>query len=100
MTLKIPESMRGPIYEILSLINENLWMGHFDVTSKTGVPAYRNTVLIRKKNLENIKIIEDLVDIGINECERFYPSFQMVLWDCYSPKKAVSICLMETKGRA
>ena len=98
--LKVPQAYKHPIFELLSLINENLWMGHFDITSRTGIPAYRNTFLISNKDIENIRIMEDIVDIGINDCEKFYPSFQMVLWEDCSPNTAAATCLMETKGRA
>ena len=27
------------------LINEKLWLGHFDITSKNGIPAFRHTIL-------------------------------------------------------
>ena len=98
--LKVPEQLKFQIFELLSLINENLWMGHFDITSRAGIPAYRNTFLINNKNIENIRIMEDIVDIGINDCEKFYPSFQMVIWEGCSPNTAAATCLMETKGRA
>ena len=98
--LKIPNIMKPQIYELLARINERLWIGHFDVTSKTGIPAYRNTFFLKDKSVENINFLEDLVDVGISECEKFYPSFQMVLWEEYSPSIAVSWCLMEVKGRA
>ena len=98
--LKVPQPSKHLIFELLSLINENLWMGHFDITSRAGIPAYRNTFLINNKNIENIRIMEDIVDIGINDCEKFYPSFQMVLWEDCTPNTAVATCLMETKGRA
>ena len=98
--IKVPMSQKYEIYELLSLINENLWIGHFDVTSKSGIPAYRNTFLFSDKNIENLKVLEDLVDIGINECEKFYPSFQMVLWDKILPIDAVDTCLFETRGIA
>lgn len=97
---KVPESKLSSVYELLSLINENLWMGHFDITSKTGILSYRNTFLIKEKSIEYIKLIEDLVYIGISECEKFYPSFQMVLWEGYTPSKAAATCLMETIGQA
>ena len=98
--LKVPLSDKQKIYELLALINENLLIGHFDITSISGIPAYRNTYLIKEKSIENIKILEDLVDIGIIECEKFYHSFQMVICDQSSPSTAVSTCLFETHGRA
>ena len=41
-----------------------------------------------------------LVDIGVNDCEKFYPSFQMVLWENSNPSSAAEACLMETVGQA
>ena len=98
--MKVHQTMRPQMNELLSLINENLWIGHFDITSKSGIPAYRNTYLFREKSLENLKILEDILEIGISECERFYPAFQMVLWEDYTAREATLACLMETKGNA
>ena len=98
--ITVPHLMKPQVYELLSLINENLWIGHFDITSKAAIPAYRNTYLFKEKNLVNINILEDLVDIGINECEKFYNAFQMVLWGEYTAHDAVATCLFETKGQA
>ena len=46
------------------------------------------------------KKFEDLVDIGIYECEKFYPSFQQVLFDDISPKEAIKFSKFEIIGRA
>ena len=45
-------------------------------------------------------VIEDLVDIGIYDCEKFYPSFQMTLWENCKPTIALDTCMLETKGTA
>ena len=82
------------------MINEKLWIGHFDITSKNGIPAYRYTVMsISDFDLLHKKL-EDLVDIGIYECEKFYPSFQQVLFEEISPKKAILFSKFEIIGRA
>ena len=46
------------------------------------------------------KKFEDLVDIGIYECEKFYPSFQQVLFDDIHPKEAIKFSNFEVIGRA
>ena len=43
--IKFPETKLNKAYELLGLINENLWIGHFDITSKNGIPAFRHTLL-------------------------------------------------------
>ena len=44
---------------------KSLWIGHFDITSKSGIPAFRNTVLVSEKNEILYSQLEDLVDIAI-----------------------------------
>ena len=65
--LKFPHSKIKDAHELLALINEKLWIGHFDITSKNGIPAYRHTVLSLVENEMLLNQIEDLVDIAIFE---------------------------------
>ena len=98
--LKFPQSKLNSAYELLGLINETLWIGHFDITSKNGIPAYRYTVMsISDFDLLHKKL-EDLVDIGIYECEKYYPSFHQVLFDEISAEKALKFSNFEIIGRA
>jgi len=98
--LKFPENKIKKAYELLALINEKLWIGHFDITSKNGIPAYRHTVLSLPENEMLHYQLEDLVDIAIYECEKYYPAFQLVLFDGSNPKKALSLSTFDTIGRA
>ena len=98
--LKFPQSKLYRAYELLGLINEKLWIGHFDITNKNGIPAYRNTVLYSSNNDFLHKKLEDLVDIGIYECEKYYPSFQQVLFEEQSPLEALRLSNFDIIGRA
>ena len=98
--IKFPETKLNKSYELLGLINENLWIGHFDITSKNGIPAFRHTLLSNNSTEILHKKFEDLVDIGIYECEKFYPSFQQVLFDDIPPKEAIKFSNFEVIGRA
>ena len=98
--LCFPKSKIHSAYQLLALINEKLWIGHFDITSKNGIPAFRHTVL----SLSDIdllhKKLEDLVDIGIYECEKYYPSFQQVLFEDIDPEEALKLSNFDIIGRA
>ncbi len=98
--IRFPETKLKTAYELLGLINENLWIGHFDLTSKNGIPAFRHTILSNVDNEFLHKKFEDLVDIAIYECEKFYPSFQQVLFDNTAPKEAIKFSNFEVIGRA
>ena len=46
------------------------------------------------------ELMEDLVDIAVTECERFYPAFQFVIWGGKSPLEALTAAMLETEGEA
>jgi hypothetical protein len=47
-----------------------------------------------------VEQLEDLVDIAITECERFYPAFQFVVWGGKSPKEGIGAAMLDTAGEA
>lgn len=98
--LKFPDNKSFAAHELLALINEKLWIGHFDITSRNGIPAYRHTVLSFPENEMLHHQLEDLVDIAIYECEKYYPAFQLVLFEDTEPQKALEISAFETIGQA
>ena len=98
--LRFPHKKSKEAQELLALINEKLWIGHFDITSKNGIPAYRHTVLSLPEDDILHHQLEDLVDIAIYECEKYYPAFQLVLFDDIEPIKAIKISTFQTIGQA
>ncbi len=98
--IRFPQTKLNKAYELLGLINENLWIGHFDITSRNGIPAFRHTILSSTETDTLHKKFEDVVDIAIYECEKFYPSFHQVLFEDTDPKKAIIFSSFEIIGRA
>lgn len=98
--LKFPQNKSKDAHELLALINEKLWIGHFDITSTNGIPAYRHTVLSLPENEILHKQLEDLVDIAVFECEKYYPAFQLVLFEDSDPSRALSLSTFDTIGQA
>lgn len=98
--LRVPPHKRTPVAELLAIVNEKLWLGHFDLCSEELVPMFRHTVLLRGVSGASVEQLEDLVDIALNECERFFPAFQFVLWGGKSPADAVAAAMLETLGEA
>tara|TARA_B100001540_G_C15633833_1_gene563391 strand:- start:153 stop:641 length:489 start_codon:yes stop_codon:yes gene_type:complete len=96
--LKFPESKLLNAYELIGLINEKLWIGHFDITSKNGIPAFRHTILHSSDNDFLHKKLENLVDIAIYECEKYYPSFQQVLFEEISAGQSLVFANFEVIG--
>lgn len=98
--MRVPVDRRSAIYPLLALINERLWLGHFDLWSEEGHPAWRHSVLFRGGVMPNETQIGDLIGVGLDECERFYPAFQHVIWGGKSPDDALATALVDTIGEA
>jgi hypothetical protein len=98
--LKVPAARRGALYELLALANEKLWIGHFGMESEDGMPLFRHSVLLRGAPGASAESLEDMIDIAITECERFYPAFQFVLWGGKTPADALQAAMLECVGEA
>ena len=98
--LKVPEKRRTALYELLALANERLWIGHFGMDTDDGMPVFRHAVLLRGAPGASSESLEDMVDIAITECERFFPAFQFVLWGGKAPADALQAAMLECAGEA
>ncbi|MCQ8279549.1 YbjN domain-containing protein [Acetobacteraceae bacterium KSS8] len=98
--LKVPPAQRRALFELLALANERLWIGHFGMDPDDGMPLFRHAVLLRGAQGASMESLEDMVDIAITECERFYPAFQFVLWGGKSPAEALECAMLECAGEA
>lgn len=93
---------RAAIYETIGLVNEQLWLGHFEMWAASGLILFRHAVLIEEESDEPMGAasVETLVETALDECERFYPVFQFVLWAGKSPQEAIAAALIDTQGEA
>lgn len=87
--------------KVLMHVNENLWMGHFDIPSETKTPSFRHTSLMRGVNSnDQTSQIEDLLEISFAQCERFYSMFHFLCHSEIANDQMISLALMETSGEA
>ncbi|TKD51209.1 type III secretion system chaperone family protein [Sphingomonas baiyangensis] len=100
--VRVADERRVSIYEAIGLVNEQLWLGHFELWSSSGILLYRHAAMIEGEDGGNLTLeqAELLVETAIDECERFYPVFQFVLWGGKTPTEAIAAALIETQGEA
>jgi len=93
---------RAALFETLALVNEQLWIGHFEWWSADGAILFRHAALLETDEEASLSLAQTqaLVDAAIDECERHYPAFQFVLWGGKAPADAVASALIETVGEA
>ena len=100
--IKVPDERRTAVYEAIGLVNEQLWVGHFELWSSSGILLYRHATMVdgEEEGTMSLAAAELLVESAIDECERFYPVFQFVLWGGKTPKEALAAALIDTQGEA
>ena len=97
--IKVAADKRLAIFEALSLINEQLWLGHFEIWSGSGLVVFRHSTILDGDGL-SLEQAEAIAEAAVEECERFYPVFQFVLWGGKSPGEAIAAALIDTHGEA
>jgi hypothetical protein len=98
--VKIPARRRADLVALLALVNEQLWIGHFDIWSKEGIVMYRHSLFLAGGAEVNPRQCEALIEIALDTCERYFQAFQFVIWAGKTPREALDAVLFETKGEA
>jgi hypothetical protein len=85
----------------MTSINSGLWLGHFDFREGTEIPCFRHTTLFRgQTQTSGADHIEDLVDIALAECERFYPVFDILSRGVPANDCDLTLALMTVAGES
>ncbi len=98
--LKVPERRRAAMLALLSMVNEHLWIGHFDLWSGEDVVMYRHALLMAGGADPDGRQCEAILKTAVNACDRYYQAFQLVLWAGKAPREALDCALFETQGEA
>lgn len=97
---KVNERRRSEILELMTRINERLWLGHFDLWTKEGILMFRQTLLLGQGSDVNPAQVETLVKTAVETSERYFPAFQFVVWAGKSADEALQAVILETAGEA
>lgn len=97
---KPPRHCIPKLHPLLAMVNEKLWLGHFDVSSDDGEILFRHALLLKHDKIATAAQLEELIDIAIEECDRFYPAFQAVVWGGKPAAEALAYSLFETVAEA
>jgi hypothetical protein len=98
--LKVPPARQFEVMRLLSGVNEQLWIGHFDLWTREGVIMYRQAMLLSGGAEPSNAQVEKLLVTAIEACERYFQAFQFVVWAGKSAPEALQTVLFETHGEA
>ncbi|MBF0370244.1 MAG: YbjN domain-containing protein [Magnetococcales bacterium] len=99
LNIKIPPRFVKEVAHTITLINERIWLGHFEIWGEEQSPVFRVVVPLRGSEL-TVEQMEDIIAAVYQEMERFFPTFQWVIWGGKKPDDAVAATIVETEGEA
>jgi len=101
LDLTVPKDRKQQVYETLAILNERMWLGHFEIWDEDDVIMFRHASLAEEgANGISSSNSSMLMEIALTECERFYPVFQFVAWTDKSPEEAINSAMLNTVGEA
>jgi hypothetical protein len=98
--MKIPAARRPEVQRLIAAINEQLWIGHFDIWTHTGMIMYRQALPLPGGITASTAQCESMLVGAIHACERYYPALQFVVWAGKTAAEAMSAAMFDTEGEA
>jgi hypothetical protein len=80
---------RSKMFELLALLNENLWLGHFSYWSEQKMPIFKHSLILQDDEELFVHKIGQIIELAIMECERVYPIFNAVMKQNIEPSEAL-----------
>ncbi|MBY0380899.1 MAG: YbjN domain-containing protein [Xanthobacteraceae bacterium] len=98
--MKIPVGRRNEVQRLIAAINEQMWIGHFDLWTQTGVIMYRQALLLPGGISATNTQCELMFETAVLASERYFPAFQFVVWSGKTAAEAISAAMFDTVGEA
>jgi hypothetical protein len=98
--MKVPERRRAEVQALISMVNERLWVGHFDFWTGESMLMFRHALVLSGGLSASNKQCEALLSTALDTCERYFTAFQFVVWAGKSANEALEAAMFETSGEA
>lgn len=98
--LKAPPARLDEASRLVTMVNERLWIGHFDLWTDDHSIVFRNAVILSDSGGLESSQGEALIKSAAEAVDRFYPAFNFFVWGGKNPDDALEASLFETAGNA
>ena len=98
--LKVPERRRAEVQQLISHINEQMWVGHFDFWVQDSMAMFRHALVLSGGVQASGEQCGALLKSALDSCERYFPAFQFVVWAGKDSREALASTMFETEGQA
>ncbi|MCM2477498.1 hypothetical protein HGO38_29040 [Rhizobium sp. CG5] len=98
--IRVPDARVNEIIRLLSHVNGQVLMGHFDLWRNEDVVIFRQSLLLAGGAEPTNQQVEVLLSSAIDACEAYFQAFQFVVWSGMEAKAAMDAVLFQTVGEA
>ncbi len=98
--IRIPDTRLAEVQRLIAMINEQLWIGHFDVWTQNGMVMFRHALVLSGGVAPSGGQCEAVFSSALDACERYFPAFQFVVWAGKPAREAMEASMFETSGEA
>jgi hypothetical protein len=98
--MKVAERRRAEVQQLIAHMNEQMWIGHFDLWPEDGLVMFRHALVLAGGIEATDEQCKAVLGTAIDTCERYFPAFQFVLWAGKSAREALDAAMFETAGEA
>ena len=97
---RVEKIQRAGACELANLVNQRVWVGHFEVWSDDGEVVFRHAMALPEGERPTLAQAASMIDAAMEAADRFYPAFDFLLASDKSPEEAIAACMFETVGQA
>ena len=95
-----PEEKLKDLYETLNVTNDRCWTGAFTFWEDQKLMVYRYGLILTGGQIATAEQIDAMISSAVLTAEKYYPAFQLVVYDNQSPNKAMQVAIAEAYGHA
>tara|TARA_B100001173_G_scaffold146735_1_gene127341 strand:- start:300 stop:890 length:591 start_codon:yes stop_codon:yes gene_type:complete len=95
-----PSEKLKDLYETLNVANDRCWTGAFTFWEKQKLMVYRYGLVLAGGQIATAEQIDTMISSAVLTAEKYYPAFQLVVYDNQSPDSAMQVAIAEAYGHA
>lgn len=100
LDLSFDKFQLSEVTTLTSLLNQDLWLGHFVACERTNTIKIRHKLMLRGAGGASPEQIEDVIEIVLGEAEQAFPTIYQVLNGPYAARDIVNFGMVQSRGHA
>ena len=99
-SLAVPANQLEELRTLLRLLNEMVWVGHFDNWPQADMVLFRHAALCPEGEGLSAQQGCEMLLRGLETCEDYFAAFGFVVRECKDAQEALQMNITDTKGTA